>query len=82
MKALVKAESRPGLWLRDVPVPAIEADEVLIKVLRTGLCGTDLHIQNWDTWAQKNVPVPLVTGHEFIGEVVETGSRRPGCRGR
>ena len=65
MLALVKAESRPGLWLQDVPEPRIEADEVLIKVLRTGLCGTDLHIQNWDHWAQKNVPVPMVTGHEF-----------------
>ncbi|MDX6237287.1 MAG: threonine 3-dehydrogenase, partial [Kribbellaceae bacterium] len=54
MKALVKAESRPGLWLQDVPEPQIEADEVLIKVLRAGLCGTDLHIQNWDHWAQKN----------------------------
>ena len=74
MKALVKAESRPGLWLQDVPEPRIEADEVLIKVLRTGLCGTDLHIQNWDPWAQKNVPVPMVTGHEFCGEVVEIGA--------
>jgi len=74
VKALVKAESRPGLWLQDVPEPRIEADEVLIKVLRTGLCGTDLHIQNWDPWAQKNVPVPMVTGHEFCGEVVEIGA--------
>src|SRR5690349_12694759 len=74
MKALVKAEAKPGLWLQDVPEPKIEADEVLIKVLRTGLCGTDLHIQNWDPWAQKNVPVPMVTGHEFCGEVVEIGS--------
>jgi threonine 3-dehydrogenase len=73
MKALVKAEAKPGLWLQDVPEPKIEADEVLIKVLRTGLCGTDLHIQSWDHWAQKNVPVPMVTGHEFCGEVVEVG---------
>ena len=73
MKALVKAEAEPGLWLQDVPEPKIEADEVLIKVLRTGLCGTDLHIQSWDHWAQKNVPVPMVTGHEFCGEVVEVG---------
>jgi len=73
MKALVKAEAKPGLWLQDVPEPKIEADEVLIKVLRTGLCGTDLHIQSWDHWAQKNVPVPMVTGHEFCGEVVEIG---------
>nr|WP_202891730.1 L-threonine 3-dehydrogenase [Kribbella shirazensis] len=73
VKALVKAEAKPGLWLQDVPEPKIEADEVLIKVLRTGLCGTDLHIQSWDHWAQKNVPVPMVTGHEFCGEVVEVG---------
>src|SRR5215510_8768719 len=73
VKALVKAEAGPGLWLQDVPEPKIEADEVLIKVLRTGLCGTDLHIQSWDHWAQKNVPVPMVTGHEFVGEVVEAG---------
>src|SRR3990170_1477233 len=74
VKALVKAEDRPGLWLQDVPEPRIEPDEVLIKVLRTGLCGTDLHIQNWDAWAQRNVPVPMVTGHEFCGEVVEAGA--------
>jgi threonine dehydrogenase-like Zn-dependent dehydrogenase len=74
VKALVKAKNEPGLWLQDVPEPTIEADEVLIKVLRTGLCGTDLHIQNWDAWAQKNVPVPMVTGHEFCGEVVEIGA--------
>ncbi len=74
MKALVKAKAEPGLWLQDVPEPRIAADEVLVKVLRTGLCGTDLHIQDWDQWAQRNVPVGLVTGHEFGGEVVETGA--------
>ena len=74
MKALVKARAEPGLWLEDVPVPAIGRDDVLIRVLRTGVCGTDLHIYEWDGWAQANVPVPLVTGHEFVGEVVETGS--------
>ena len=74
MKALVKARAEPGLWLEDVPVPALGRDDVLIRVLRTGVCGTDLHIYEWDGWAQANVPVPLVTGHEFVGEVVETGS--------
>jgi threonine 3-dehydrogenase len=74
MKALVKARAEPGLWLKDVPVPALGRDDVLIRVLRTGVCGTDLHIYEWDGWAQANVPVPLVTGHEFVGEVVETGS--------
>ena len=74
MKALVKARAEPGLELEDVPVPAPGRDDVLIRVLRTGLCGTDLHIYEWDNWAQANVPVPLVVGHEFVGEVVEAGS--------
>jgi len=74
MKALVKAKSEPGLWLQDVPEPEIGINDVLIKVLKTGICGTDLHIYNWDTWAQKTIPVPMVVGHEFVGEVVATGS--------
>ena len=73
MKALVKAKSQPGLWLEDVPVPIIGINDVLIEVLRTGICGTDAHIYNWDKWAQTNVPVPLVIGHEFVGRIVETG---------
>ena len=74
MKALVKTEAGPGLRLEDVPVPAPGRDDVLIRVLRTGVCGTDLHIYDWDGWARANVPVPLVIGHEFVGEVVDTGS--------
>ena len=74
MKALVKARAEPGLVVEDVPVPAIGRDDVLIRVLRTGICGTDLHIYDWDGWAQANVPVPLVIGHEFVGEIVEAGS--------
>ena len=74
MKALVKARAEPGLGLEDVPVPALGGDDVLIRVLRTGVCGTDLHIYDWDGWAQSNVPVPLVIGHEFVGEVVDIGS--------
>jgi threonine 3-dehydrogenase len=73
MKALVKAEAGPGLAVEDVPVPTIGRDDVLIRVLRTGVCGTDLHIYEWDGWAQANVPVPVVVGHEFVGEVVATG---------
>jgi len=73
MKALVKARAEPGLVLEDVPVPAPGRDDVLIRVLRTGVCGTDLHIYEWDGWAQANVPVPLVIGHEFVGEVVDVG---------
>ena len=74
MKALVKAKSEPGLWMQDVPEPIIGVNDVLIKVRKTGICGTDLHIYNWDTWAQKTIPVPMVVGHEFVGEVVAVGS--------
>ena len=74
MKALVKSEARPGLWLAEVPIPGIGINDVLIKVLRTGICGTDVHIYQWDTWAQKTIPVPMVVGHEFVGEIVKVGS--------
>ncbi|MEU7635126.1 MULTISPECIES: L-threonine 3-dehydrogenase [unclassified Streptomyces] len=73
MKALVKQKAEPGLWLTDVPEPEIGPGDVLIKVLRTGICGTDLHIRAWDGWAQQAVSAPLTVGHEFVGEVVETG---------
>lgn len=82
MKALVKKEAKPGLWLEDVPEPKIGINDVLIKVDRTGICGTDLHVYEWDAWAQKTIPLPLVVGHEFVGEIVEVGSNvadfRPG----
>ncbi len=74
MKALVKREKQPGLWLEDVPMPTIGINDVLIKIDRTGICGTDVHIYKWDAWAQKTIPVPMVVGHEFVGEIVETGS--------
>ncbi|HET8662115.1 MAG TPA: L-threonine 3-dehydrogenase [Micromonosporaceae bacterium] len=74
MKALVKSEAAAGLWLREVPRPAPGDTDVLIRVLRTGICGTDLHIYGWDGWARQHVPVPLVVGHEFVGEVVEVGA--------
>jgi threonine 3-dehydrogenase len=74
MKALVKKKAEPGLWLEDVPVPEIGINDVLVEVLRTGICGTDVHIYNWDAWAQKTIPVPLVIGHEFVGRIVEVGS--------
>ena len=73
MKALVKAKPEAGLSWEDVPTPAIGRSDVLIKVLRTGICGTDLHIYSWDAWAQANIPVPLVIGHEFVGRIVELG---------
>ncbi len=74
MKALVKKESKLGLWLLDVPEPKIGINDVLIRVDRTGICGTDLHIYKWDAWAQKTIPVPMVVGHEFVGEIVEIGA--------
>ena len=74
MKALVKSEAEPGLWLRDVPQPTPGDSEVLIRVLRTGICGTDLHLHRWDAWARQHVAVPLTIGHEFVGEVVQAGS--------
>ena len=74
MKALVKAKREIGLELQEVPVPTIGINDCLIRVEKTGICGTDLHIYNWDAWAQKTIPVPMVVGHEFVGEIVEVGS--------
>src|SRR5438132_3776085 len=74
MKAVVKARAEPGLWLEDVPVPEVRGDDVLIRVRKASICGTDVHIYNWDAWAQKTIPVPMVVGHEFVGEVMEVGS--------
>jgi threonine 3-dehydrogenase len=74
MKALVKSRADRGLWLEDVPEPGIGINDVKIQVLLTGICGTDLHIYEWDDWAKSTIPVPLVVGHEFVGKVVEVGS--------
>ena len=74
MQALVKSRREPGLWLGEVDVPKIGINDVLIKVLRTGICGTDVHIYKWDQWAQETIPVPMTIGHEFVGRIVETGS--------
>lgn len=73
MHALVKSAPKPGLWRQTAPIPEIGPDDVLIRINKTGICGTDIHIWNWDEWAQKTVPVPLITGHEFAGEIVEIG---------
>lgn len=73
MQALAKSKPEVGLWLERHPVPEIGPDDVLIRVTKTGICGTDIHIWNWDDWAQKTVPVPLITGHEFAGQIVELG---------
>jgi len=74
MKALVKRRAEPGLWLEEVPEPEFGINDVLIRVDRTGVCGTDLHIYEWDAWAQRTIPIPLVAGHEFVGEIVALGS--------
>jgi threonine 3-dehydrogenase len=74
VKALVKSKSEPGLWLEDVEMPRIGINDVLIRVLRTGICGTDVHIYQWDEWARQTIPVPMAIGHEFVGRIVETGS--------
>lgn len=73
MKALVKSKAEPGIWMEDRPIPTVGPNDVLIKIKETSLCGTDLHIYNWDEWAKKVIPVPLIVGHEFVGEVVELG---------
>jgi threonine 3-dehydrogenase len=82
MQALVKAHARPGLWRADVPVPEPGINDVLIRVHKTGICGTDLHIYDWDEWAQATIVTPLVIGHEFVGEVAAVGANvadfRPG----
>jgi threonine 3-dehydrogenase len=74
MRALVKAKATEGLWLEDVPEPEIGINDVLIRVSKTGICGTDLHIYGWDAWAQETIPVPMVVGHEFVGKVAAIGS--------
>lgn len=78
MKALVKKYAKPGLWLDDVARPEPEDDQVLIRVKKTSICGTDIHIYDWDEWAQKTVPVPLVIGHEFFGEIAAIGNKVKG----
>ena len=82
MRAIVKQEAAPGLVMTDIAEPEIGINDVLIRVERTGICGTDLHIADWNEWAQRTVPVPLVIGHEFVGEITEVGSNvsdlRPG----
>lgn len=80
MKALVKARPEPGLWLQDVPIPEITHNEVLIKIMKTAICGTDVHIYNWDDWAQKTIPVPMHVGHEFVGTIEQIGSHVMGFK--
>jgi len=73
MKALVKSRAEPGIWIEEVPMPVAGTNEVLIKMSKTAICGTDLHIYNWDAWAQRHIAVPRILGHEFVGHIVEIG---------
>ena len=89
MKALVKQKPEPGLWLAEQPVPEIGPDDVLVKIHKTGICGTDIHIFNWDEWAQKTIPTPMTIGHEYGGAIAEVGANvrglqasGSGCRAR
>ena len=74
MKALVKTQAIEGIWLEDMPEPEIGNNDVLVKIKKTAICGTDIHIYNWDEWAKKIIPIPMITGHEYAGEIVELGS--------
>lgn len=78
MKALVKKYREPGLWLEDVPIPEVGANDVMIKVLKTAICGTDVHIYQWDEWSQKTIPTPMTIGHEFVGVIEKVGSNVEG----
>ncbi len=84
MKALVKAKREPGIWMEDVPMPSFGVNDVLIKIKKTAICGTDIHIYTWDEWAKATIPVPMVVGHEFYGEIAEVGPEvkglQPGMR--
>ncbi len=80
MKALVKSKPEKGIWLTDVPEPNMGHNDLLIKIKKTAICGTDIHIYHWDAWAQQTVPVPLVTGHEFVGEIVDMGEHVEGFK--
>ncbi len=80
MRSLIKAKSEEGIWMADVARPKVGPNDVLIKVKKTAICGTDIHIYNWDDWAQKTIPVPMTVGHEFMGEIVELGSEVAGLQ--
>src|SRR5216110_1142864 len=80
MKALVKQQAAPGIWLEDIPEPKVGHNDVLIEIAKTAICGTDMHIYNWDAWAQKTIPVPMAVGHEYCGRIVELGSEVKGLK--
>ncbi|EHX2496303.1 alcohol dehydrogenase catalytic domain-containing protein, partial [Salmonella enterica] len=80
MKALSKLKAEEGIWMTDVPEPEVGHNDLLIKIRKTAICGTDVHIYNWDDWSQKTIPVPMVVGHEYVGEVVGIGQEVKGFK--
>ena len=80
MKSLMKKYPKEGIWMEDVPMPEIGVNDVLVKIKKTAICGTDVHIYNWDEWSQATIPVPMVVGHEFAGEIVELGKEVKGYK--
>ncbi|MDF3006317.1 MAG: L-threonine 3-dehydrogenase [Enterobacter kobei] len=80
MKALSKLKAEEGIWMTDVPQPDVGHNDLLIKIRKTAICGTDVHIYNWDEWSQKTIPVPMVVGHEYVGEVVGIGQEVKGFK--
>src|SRR5215470_18268371 len=80
MKALVKSQRTPGIWLENIPEPRVGHNDVKIRIRKTAICGTDIHIYSWDSWAQKTIPVPMAVGHEYSGEIVEIGSEVQGFK--
>src|SRR5215471_3807441 len=74
MKSLVKAKAEPGIWLMDTEIPDYGPNDILVKIIKTAICGTDIHIYKWDEWAQQTIKTPMVIGHEFVGEIAAMGS--------
>src|SRR5258708_24225007 len=80
MRALVKAEKKVGIWMQEADVPEVGPNDILIRIRKTAICGTDIHIWNWDDWAQKTIPVPMHVGHEYVGEIVDIGQEVRGFK--
>ncbi len=78
MKSLAKTQREKGIWMVDNPMPTIGPNDLLIKIRKTAICGTDMHIFNWDEWSQKTIPVPMIVGHEYVGQVADIGSEVKG----
>ena len=78
MKTLSKLKTEPGIWMKEKPLPEVGHNDILIRIIKTAICGTDIHIYNWDEWAQRTIPVPMTIGHEFVGIVVEVGNEVKG----